>query len=92
MTRLLTVGATLLAVASIRAQSDDPHELLRVQRVTRAAIQKVAPSIVRIETFGGTRRMLAGGGRGDGASRPKPKERPKPKPKDGDRNTQDIVF
>ncbi len=90
MTRLtttLTVCAALSSLSIVNAQSDDPHELMRVQRVTRAAMQKIAPSIVRVETFGGTRKMLAGGGRGDGASRPKPK--PKPKPKEDDDEKKD---
>lgn len=53
--------AACLAVGPATAQSQrlqDPQALLQLQRALRAAMQRVAPSIVRVETFGGVRREL----------------------------------
>lgn len=89
MIRITVFSAAILA-ALPRAQSDDPNELLAVQRVLHGAMEKISPSIVRVETFGGTRRMLAGGGRGDGAARPKQRREP-PKP-DEDKKIGPLVM
>lgn len=85
-THALCAGLALSTFAF--AQTADPEELMRVQRVLARASAQVAPSIVRVETFGGTRRVLAGGGRGDGAARPKPQQ-PPPQPKEGDEKKPD---
>lgn len=49
-------GALLAALAP--AQVRDPAELLGLQRVLQDALDRLGPSIVRIETFGGVRREL----------------------------------
>ncbi|MBK8980509.1 MAG: trypsin-like peptidase domain-containing protein [Planctomycetes bacterium] len=55
------VPAALLVCAGLPAQHpalSDPLELLRLQPVLRSAMRAVAPSTVRVETFGGTRQIL----------------------------------
>jgi S1-C subfamily serine protease len=57
MIRLLVL-LPLLTVP-LCAQSSDPEEFFRLQTVLRAAISRVAPTVVTVETFGGARRVLA---------------------------------
>lgn len=79
-----------LLTAPLAAQQADPFELMRLQHVMHAAMDHIAPSVVRIETFGGTRRMLAGDGPADGAARPQKRPAPKPPKKpDGDEKPKD---
>ncbi len=56
--------AVVLATAALAfaatAQDPPPDELARLEPVLRAAIARVAPSVVTVETFGGARRSLAG--------------------------------
>jgi len=80
MKRLLT--ATMLAAgllpAGLSAQFKGPYatdDYLKLQAVLQKAMAKMAPSIVTIETFGGTRK----------APKREPKDKPKPKPKPGQR-------
>ena len=52
----LVVAALALPLGAQRVQ--DPEQLMRLQPVLRTALERVAPSVVRIETFGGVRRVL----------------------------------
>ena len=53
------ITATLLVATPLAAQRlTDPMELMRLQSVLQRALDHVAPSVVRIETFGGARRTL----------------------------------
>jgi S1-C subfamily serine protease len=50
--------AALCAFAALVPAQADPAELLRLEGVLRAAMARIGPSIVRVETFGGVRREL----------------------------------
>lgn len=53
------IAAVLLLGAALPAQQPaDPAALAALQEVVQAAMRRVAPSVVRVETFGGTRRVL----------------------------------
>lgn len=69
MQRSASIGLCLLTalVARLPAQGHvDPDEFESLQPVLQAALHKAAPSVVTIETFGGTRRTLTGDGAADG--------------------------
>lgn len=67
------LSALLLGAGQAVAQVD-PDEFVRLEPVLRAALAKAAPFVVAVETFGGTRRVLAGGdGAGDGQEQPPPR-------------------
>ncbi len=55
--RLLAVLA-LVATPLVAQKVADPMELVRLQPVLEQALDHIAPSVVRIETFGGARRVL----------------------------------
>ncbi len=78
---LATLTCTLLAphaIAQLPRGVDDPMELVALQRVLRAAMEANADTTVRIETFGGVRRVLAGNsGPQDGIAGPTPQWKPK---------------
>ncbi|MFO1054139.1 MAG: trypsin-like peptidase domain-containing protein [Planctomycetota bacterium] len=56
MHRLLPLVLAIASAAQARAQDDDA--LLQTEQAILAASEKLGPSIVRIETFGGRRRVL----------------------------------
>lgn len=58
---LLWLSVAVSCGGSLAAQAPT-DEFLHLEPVLQAAIRKVTPSVVTIETFGGTRRLLAGGG------------------------------
>ena len=68
--------------AEVPGQAPPPDEFIHLESVLRATIDKLSPSLVTIETFGGTRKVLTGGVRGpaDAPAAPAPKEGDKPKP------------
>jgi serine protease Do len=77
MKRLLT--AALLLAASLCAQPYAADDYLKLQAVLQGAMAKVAPSVVTIQTFGGTRK----------GEKRKPKAEPKPdQPQPGKRPGQ----
>lgn len=59
-------------------------EFLQLESVLQSALQKAAPFLVTVETFGGTRRTLGKDGPTDGPAPPKPRPKPKPPKKDKD--------
>ena len=83
MKRLFPItGALACLAASVHAQGRVPatDEFLRLQPVLHTAMDRVAASIVTIETYGGTRKILVGGGTNDGpGGRPRPAD-PRPQP------------
>lgn len=83
------VGA-IAATAS--AQQRVPlDEFAKLEPVLQAAMQKAAPFVVTVETFGGVRRELAADTPVDSSdpAGPRPKPKPKPKPKDPDDERDD---
>lgn len=54
----------------------DPDEFLRLEAVLQSALDKAAPYVVTVETFGGTRRTLGKDGPMDGPAPPKPRQMP----------------
>jgi serine protease Do len=66
----------LLALAPAPA-AQEPDEILVFERALRAAVAKVAPSVVTIETFGGTRKFLGDQSQLAGG-RPGPRGQPEP--------------
>jgi serine protease Do len=76
----------LLATAMLaQAPSDD---LLALEPVLRAAIDKIAPSIVTVETFGGVRKVLAEGRDPEAG---KPPDEPEKKPEGDDDKLGPLV-
>jgi S1-C subfamily serine protease len=70
----------LLGGAQARAQRPvDPDEFARLEPVLRAAMARAAPFVVTVETFGGSRRVLAADGPVDGQGPARPAE---PRPRD----------
>ena len=88
MSWLRMAGAALAASSTLAAQQGiDPDELLHLEPVLLQAMQKAAPFVVTVETFGGARKILGADGPSDSAGpqppRPQPpKPKPKPKPDD----------
>ncbi|MCR9244403.1 MAG: trypsin-like peptidase domain-containing protein [bacterium] len=68
--------AMTLAQPIVAQGGGDPDEFLRLEPVLRRALEKAAPFVVTVETFGGTRHQLGKAGPMDGDAPPKP--RPKP--------------
>ena len=65
--------ATLLTGTSLKSQNNvDLEEFVRLEPVLQAAMAKASPFVVTIETFGGARRVLAGGPSIDGQGPPQP--------------------
>lgn len=88
---IVCAAACLLGPSLAVAQTRDPHELMALQNVLAAAKAKIAPSIVRIETFGGTRRMLAGDGAADSAAPKRPRPQKPPKQDDGEEKEDEKI-
>lgn len=77
MNRIAPVlGALLAAAALLPAQRPPSDEFLRLEPVLQAALQKAAPFVVTVETFGGTRQRQGKDGELDGDGPPKPREMP----------------
>ena len=82
-----TALAAVLLGAPLVAQRPPPDEFLHLESVLRAAMEHVAPSLVTVETFGGTRKVLAGGGPGGPSDAPgNPRKSGKKAPKKGKKN------
>ena len=68
-------GLPLTAQQGAGLAQGDPNvveEFLKLEPVLQAAVGKAAPFTVTVETFGGTRRVLAGGPAIDGQGAPQP--------------------
>lgn len=85
------VAALLGCAHAARAQRHDPQEIVRLQPVLLRALERAAPFVVTVETFGGARRVLTGDAPIDSTGQPRPGrpgqlpgrgERPKPQLKD----------
>lgn len=76
---LLGLGSALGAQSP--TGRSNPDEFFALQSVVQQAMDRAAPWIVTVETFGGSRRILAGGGPQDGMAQPG-RPRPAPKPRD----------
>ncbi|GAB4138493.1 MAG: hypothetical protein Fur0037_04240 [Planctomycetota bacterium] len=63
--------AALISAAAASAQ-DAPDEFELLEPVLQAAVARAAPSVVAVETFGGTRRALTGDGPSPGGQTPAP--------------------
>jgi S1-C subfamily serine protease len=80
--QLAHVLGTLFATAVLLPAQQDPQarppsdEFLKLEPVLQAALQKAAPFVVTVETFGGTRRREGKDGELDGDGPPKPREVP----------------
>ncbi len=74
MNRLASVAFATLAVlgAAVAQQGVDPDEFVHLEPVLRAAMERAAPFVVTVETFGGTRRLLVADQGGDDAGPAKP--------------------
>ncbi|MCA8943937.1 MAG: trypsin-like peptidase domain-containing protein [Planctomycetes bacterium] len=70
--------AVALSATVAFAQRGDPEQLVRLERVLAHASARIAPSLVRIETFGGTRKSLTGPTPQDGAAAPERRSKPRP--------------
>ena len=79
MRSIVVVAGALLSLGSLAAQTS-PEEFLKLEPVLQQALKKSAPFVVTVETFGGARRVLAGGGAVDGQGAPRP-GRPGGRPK-----------
>ena len=77
---LCLAGAACLPAAASAQGVVDPDEFVHLEPVLQRAIAKAAPSVVTVETFGGTRRTLGEDGPADGDGPPVPRQRPKPQP------------
>lgn len=70
-----------LAAVGVPAQRPPGDEFVRLEPVLQRALQQVAPFVVTVETFGGTRQRQDNEGVMDGDAPPKPREMPaEPKP------------
>ena len=66
-------AALALAAPSAAQRAVDPDEFAELEPVLQHALAKAAPFVVTVETFGGTRKVLAGDEGGDGqAPAPRP--------------------
>jgi S1-C subfamily serine protease len=73
----------LLAAPATAQRGVDPDEFVHLEPVLQQALAKAAPFVVAVETFGGTRRVLAADGPIDGDAPPRQRPAPKPKPLPG---------
>lgn len=81
--RSLVLLAMLWSPASLAQQPTDPDEFARLEPVLQAALQRAAPCVVTIETFGGTRSGPSGrSGPIDGIAQPGQTPRPRPMPEE----------
>lgn len=73
------MGVVIVASALVAQVPVAADEFARLETVLRAAMQKAAPFVVTVETFGGSRKVLVGDGGGDGAA-PRPQTPPPANP------------
>ena len=83
------VSACVVFVSHATAQRVAADEFARLEPVLQAAMQKAAPFVVTIETFGGARRALGDDTPVDSSDPAMPRPKPKPKPKDPDDEPDD---
>lgn len=79
--KCLAVAFASCAIATAQ-QRGDLDEFVQLQPVLRAAVERAAPWVVTIETFGGTRRVLTDDAPVDSTapSQPRPAKKPSPNP------------
>lgn len=80
MKRCLAQWFAAAALAPALMAQADPEEFLHLEPVLQRALDKAAPFVVTVETFGGTRRDLGKAGPMDGDAPPKPRPKPEPAP------------
>lgn len=83
------VSACVVFASHATAQRVAADEFARLEPVLQAAMQKAAPFVVTIETFGGARRALGDDTPVDSSDPAMPRPKPKPKPKDPDDEPDD---
>jgi len=77
--RWMSIGG--LFAAGVVGQGEDVDAIVALQGDVQRAVARVAPSVVRVETFGGARRTAAGGPAvADGAQAPKKRNPRQPDP------------
>ena len=73
---LAVVSTACLAISLAGQHQVDVDEFVRLQPVLQQALATAAPFVVTVETFGGSRRLLAGGKAVDRQGAPQPPGRP----------------
>jgi S1-C subfamily serine protease len=81
VTPIRCVVAVLCGGSLALAQQPPSDEFRTLEPVLQQAMQRAAPFVVTVETFGGTRRIQGKEGEMDGDGPPKPREMPPSKPK-----------